>query len=224
MTTLLPSGNLTMTSGRKFLPSSSLVFSWIKNSSSFRNPLFSRMVSSTISPQSPCILLSPFRARVRLAASEPIFEVCSFNKETACCCSCWKSFIVASKVFCSSFLFTSFWVLLSSTDFLKSANCSLIGFNSSSICRRLFSCKADCLAASCSAATFWCSAFMRCMSCFSVSIFCAHCWSLSARSLVAYWRSLSICPFSDCISEACASLNACISSAWWALSFFRITS
>ena len=32
-----------------------------------------------------------------------------------------------------SFLLTSFWVRLSSMDFLKSANCSLMGFISSSI-------------------------------------------------------------------------------------------
>ena len=169
----------------------------MKNSSSLRSPLFSRMVSSTISPQSPCILLSPFNALVRLAASEPIFSVCSFRFSTACCCSCWKSFIVASKVFCSSFLFTSFWVLLSSTDFLKSANCSLIGFRSSSICRRLFSCRADCLAANCSAATFCCSSVIRCISCFRLSSFCAHSWSLSALSFAAYSRSFSICDFID---------------------------
>ena len=186
-----------MTSGRKFLPFSSLVFSWIKNSSFFRKPLFSRMVSKTISPQSPCILLSPFKALVRLAASEPILEVCSFRLVTACCCSCWKSFIVASKVLCSSFLFTSFWVLLSSTDFLKSANCSLIGFRSSSIWSRLFSWRADCLAASCSAAAFCCSMVMRCISCFRLSSFCAHCWSLSARSFSANSRSFSIWAFKD---------------------------
>ena len=162
ITTDLPSGKRTITSGRKFLPSSSLMFSCTKYSLSFVRPLLSRMLSSTISPQSPCVLFSPLSALVRLAASVPILLVSSRRLFTACSCSCWKSLSVCSKELVILSLLSAFCLLFSSTLLRNASNCSLRGFRSSPIWARLFSCSCSCLLASS------CEVFF-CISCLSVS-------------------------------------------------------
>ena len=103
-----------------------------------------------------------------------------------------------------SFLFNSLCALFSSTVRLKSANCSLIGLSSSSICWRLSSCRNRCLAANCSAAFFRISSR-------SVSRRCAHWRLFSSRSSVACLRSSAICDSSDAICLACALRTVSIS-------------
>ena len=127
-------------------------------------------------------------------------SVCCLSVLTVCCCCCSNSFMVFSKAFCSSVLFTSFCVLLSSTARLKSENCSLMGFNRSSICVRLAFCSSSCLAASSLAAVF-------CMSFFSVSSFSSHRLSLSLRMFSARSRSCSrVLLARSKLSSACLSM------------------
>ncbi|EJX01667.1 hypothetical protein EVA_10225 [gut metagenome] len=99
-------------------------------------------------------------------------------------------------MFCRSFLFNSLCVRFSSTERLKSANCSLIGLRSSSICWRLSSCSNRCFSANCSAAFFRISSR-------SVSSRCAHWWLFSSRNSAACLRSSFICDSREDICLAC---------------------
>ncbi len=186
MITERPSGKRTTTSGRRLFPSSSFMFPCIKYSWSRRSPLPSSIDSRIISPQSPCTLESPLSAFDRLAASWPMRCDCSPRFFTTASCCCHSSFRAASKLFCSSFLFTSFCVRWSSIDFLNSANCSRTGCSSCSIWFLLADCSACCLSAS----RFPAEAFI---SCLSVSNFSAHWADASLRRRSAWARSETIC-------------------------------
>ena len=144
------------------------------------------MVSRIISPQSPCILLSPLRALVRLAASFPIFSVCSLRLLTAWFCCCSNSLSMPSKLFLSSSFWTAFWVLLSFTDFSKASNFSFSGFTSSDIWSRFCSCNDSCFLPNC-------SMVMRLISFFNPSSFWFHLSSASRRNFSAWARSSCNC-------------------------------
>ncbi len=69
-----------MTSGRSISLSSVRRLTSLSNSWPLRNPEASNTCSSTISPQTPCVLFSPLRALVRLIASLLIFSLSSLSE------------------------------------------------------------------------------------------------------------------------------------------------